>query len=142
MSVIIAYLTFNGNCREAMTFYQECLGGQLFFQSIGDSVLSGQWPEKLRKFILHAVLKSENIVLTGTDMVGEKGLIKGNSVSLLLQCQSENAVVDCYQKLAVGGEPTSPPEETNWGDVLGGLTDKFGNNWLLKYERHSKVNKN
>jgi PhnB protein len=22
------YLVFNGNCREAMTFYQSCLGGE------------------------------------------------------------------------------------------------------------------
>ena len=40
MSTINAYLTFNGNCREAMTFYQKYLGGKLSFQTIGESPLS------------------------------------------------------------------------------------------------------
>ena len=29
MKEINAYLIFNGNCREAMTFYQKCLGAEL-----------------------------------------------------------------------------------------------------------------
>ena len=29
MSKIIADLNFSGTCREAMTFYQQCLGGEL-----------------------------------------------------------------------------------------------------------------
>ena len=29
MPTLNPYLTFNGNCREAMTYYKECLGGEL-----------------------------------------------------------------------------------------------------------------
>ena len=31
MTHINAYLNFNGNCREAMTFYAECLGGEAIY---------------------------------------------------------------------------------------------------------------
>jgi PhnB protein len=31
------YLIFNGNCREAMTFYQSCLGGELNVMTFGEA---------------------------------------------------------------------------------------------------------
>jgi PhnB protein len=40
MTQINSYLTFNGNCQEAMIFYQKCLGGELTFQTVGESPLS------------------------------------------------------------------------------------------------------
>ena len=46
---IHSYLTFSGNCREAMTFYQECFGGTLTFQTVGDSPMSGKLPKKMKK---------------------------------------------------------------------------------------------
>ena len=48
MTQINSYLTFSGNCREAMTFYRECLGGELYFQTIGESPLSEKMPEQMR----------------------------------------------------------------------------------------------
>jgi PhnB protein len=36
MTQINGYLHFNGDCREAMTFYRECLGGELSLQTIGE----------------------------------------------------------------------------------------------------------
>jgi len=30
------YLNFDNNCREAMNFYKDCLGGELFFQTVGE----------------------------------------------------------------------------------------------------------
>lgn len=38
------YLLFDGNCAEAMTFYQACLGGELTITKIGDSPMKGQYP--------------------------------------------------------------------------------------------------
>jgi PhnB protein len=47
MAQINSYLTFSGNCREAMTFYKECLGGELAFQTVGESPLSDQMPKQM-----------------------------------------------------------------------------------------------
>jgi len=49
---INGYLTFNGNCREAMNFYKKCLGGELTFQTIGDSPLSEKMNSKMQNAIL------------------------------------------------------------------------------------------
>jgi PhnB protein len=134
MSVIQSYLTFSGNCREAMNFYRDCLGGTLYFQTVGESPLAEKMPEKMREMILHSSLENGGLVLMGSDMVPDSGLRKGNAVSLSLMCESENEIRESYRKLSEGGQPTHPIEKTFFGAMLGGLTDKYGNHWLLHYE--------
>lgn len=136
MTRINVYLTFNGNCREAMTFYRDCLGGELTFQTIGDSPMAGRMPPEINKNILHSTLVSDTLLLMGSDMVGEKGLVKGNTVSLMLDCASEAEIRACYTRLSEGGRATHPLEDTFWGALFGDLTDKFGNQWLLHYDRN------
>jgi PhnB protein len=131
MANIQSYLTFNGNCLEAMTFYQECLGGKLSVQTVGELPLSEPMPLCMKQCVLHATLTKDNLVLTASDMVPEAGLIKGNSVSLLLNCNSEAEARDCYEKLSAGGDATHPLSTTFWGAIFGDLIDKFGNQWLI-----------
>lgn len=138
MSIINSYLTFNGNCREAMTFYKKCLGGKLELQTIGESPLANRMPPKMKDCILHATLVSDKLVLMGSDMVPQAGLIKGNAVSLMLDCSSEKEIKDYYKKLSAGGEATHPLETTFFGAMLGGLSDKFGNHWLLHFKKNKK----
>lgn len=139
MSRIHAYLTFNGNCREAMTFYQDCLGGELTLQTIGDSPMSDAMPPHMKDCILHANLQSEALVILGSDMVGEQGLVKGNSVSLMLDCSSEQEISTCYARLSAGGQATHPLENTFWGALFGDLTDRYGIHWLLHYDKKQPV---
>jgi len=133
--IIQSYLTFSGNCREAMNFYKECLGGELFFQTIGETPISEKLPKKMKGFILHASLTKGDLVLMASDMVPDSGLVKGNSVSLSLDCDNEKEIKEVYKKLSEGGEPTHPLEITFFGVMLGGLKDKFGINWLLHYQK-------
>ena len=136
MTNINSYLTFNGNCREAMTFYKECIGGDLSFQTIGESPLSGKMPSQMKENILHSTLTNGDVVIMATDCVRDEGLIKGNTISLCLNCSSEEEIKDCYKKLAEGGTADHPLEDTFWGAVFGDLTDMFGNHWLLNYTRN------
>lgn len=135
MAQIHSYLTFNGNCREAMTFYQECLGGQLTIQTVGESPLSIKMPKQMKDCILHATLTKEALVLQGSDMVPKAGLVKGNTVSLSLDCNSEEEIKEIYQKLSTNGTTDHPLEHTFWGALFGGLTDKYGNHWLLNHNK-------
>lgn len=134
MSVIQSYLTFSGNCREAMNFYRDCLGGELFFQTIGESPMAAKMPERMKEMILHASLNNGPLAILGSDMVPDGGLIKGNAVSLSLTVDSEEEMQNSFTKLSEGGKITYPIEATFFGALLGGLTDKFGNHWLLHYE--------
>lgn len=138
MTQINAYLTFNGNCREAMAFYQECLGGELTLQTIGDSPMAERMPPKMKEHILHSTLTKDGLVLMASDMVAEEGLQKGNSVSLMLNCGSEAEIKTCYARLSSGGTATHPLENTFWGALFGDLTDRFGNHWLLHFDKNQK----
>jgi PhnB protein len=127
------YLTFNGNCREAMTFYRDCIGGELTLQTIGESPVAERMPAQMKQSILHSTLRNSSFVLMGSDMCDEQGLNRGNAVSLLLDCGSEHQIKDCYERLAQGGEATHKVERTFWGALFGDLVDKYGNRWLLNF---------
>lgn len=139
MAQIRSYLTFAGNCRDAMQFYRDCLGGELTFQTIGESPLAGAMPAEMRDCILHSTLTRGDMVLMASDMVADDGLQKGNAVSLMLDCDSEEDIRMRYARLADGGEATHPIEVSFWGALFGDLTDRFGNRWLLHYD--GNVNK-
>jgi PhnB protein len=135
---IDSYLTFNGNCKEAMEFYRDCLGGELSLQTIGESPLSDKMPQKMKDYILHSILIRDSLVLMGSDMVGEQGLQKGNAVSLSLNCDTEEEIKNFYAKLSRGGKADHPLENSFWGALFGDLTDKYGNHWLLHFDKNQK----
>ena len=135
--MIHPYLTFAGNCRQAMYFYQSCFGGELSFQTIGETPLAADMPKEMKDRILHATLTKNNLVLMASDMVPDGGLIRGNAVSLSLECSSEEEIKSTYEKLSVGGKKDHPLENTFWGALFGDLTDQFGNHWLLHYEKQA-----
>lgn len=118
-----------------MTFYRDCLGGELSFQTIGESPISEKMPEQMKDSILHATLTKDNLVLMASDMVSEKGLIKGNSVSLSLSCSSEEETKKCYEDLSKEGTANHSLEISFWGALFGDLTDKYGNHWILNYNK-------
>jgi PhnB protein len=141
MKTLNPYITFSGNCREAMEFYQECLGGELHFQTMGESLFLKNTPGKMKKLIVHAVLDCENFVLMGSDMVDDIGLVKGNTVSIVLHCTTEKEIRSCYKKLSEDGKPTHPLAITFWGTLFGCLTDRYGNLWMLSYSKKTKNEK-
>ena len=76
MTQIYAYLNFNGNCREAMTFYKECLRGELTLQTVEGSPIEAQCPTAMKHQVLHASLMKNGLLLMGSHMIGPDGFIK------------------------------------------------------------------
>lgn len=131
MKKLNPYFTFNGNCREAMKFYQKCFGGKLYFQTAGEMAVPGKMPAKMKKIIVHASLTSESFALMGSDMVDDPGLIKGNTVSVSMSFSTEKELRSCYKKLSYGALQTYPVQYNFYGMLFGSLTDRYGNHWLL-----------
>ena len=122
-----------------MNFYKDCPGRELTLQTIGESPLADKMPAAMKHCILHATLTKESLILMGSDMVGEQGLVKGNAVSLAINCSSNEEIQNFYEKLSVGGKRDHALEESFWGATFGDLTDKYGNHWLLNFEKNKKV---
>ena len=135
MKTLNPYITFNGNCREAMEFYHRCLGGDLRLQTLSESPVAQKLPGNMKEAILHAELTCKHFVLMGSDMVQDEYLVKGNAMGIVLHCTSEKEVSACYNKLSQGGKQTHPLKTTFWGTLFGCLTDKYGNHWLLNYSK-------
>lgn len=131
MPKVTAYLNFRGNCREAMSFYQQCLGGELFLQTLGEQANSKKMPIPMKNIVLHATLTNENLIIMGSDMLSDEGLKKGNAVSLMLHCDTQEEMSHFYQKLSLGGKQIQPIAKSIWGAWFGDLIDKFDNQWLL-----------
>lgn len=136
MPSISSYLTFNGNCREAMTFYRDCLGGELVLETIGDLPMSAKIPCEMKALVVQATLTKGQMEIVATDMGNENQIVKGNAVALLLDCDSEEEARLVYHKLSNGGEQTHPLEDSFWGALFGNLRDRFGNHWLIRFERY------
>lgn len=128
------YLNFNGQCREAMEFYQRCFGGELTLQKISESPMAAQMPSEEGPKILHGYLTNRNIHIYGSDMIGS-GLNRGNGVTLLLNCQTGTEINTYFANLAQGGQIKMPLHQSFWGATYGELTDKFGIMWMFNYSK-------
>ena len=136
MTQINAYLNFSGNCREAMTFYQESLGGDLALHEVGDSAMASELPPEAAKNILHSMLTNKGLVLMASDMIGMQK-VQGNNVALSINCSSEEEGYTFFTRLSAGGEVDHPFAPMFWGALFGAFTDKFGIRWMVNYDKQA-----
>jgi len=134
MAQINAYVGFNGQCREAMTFYKECMGGELTIMPVKGSPGEAHCPDGIKDGILHSSLVNKDLVLMGTDMTGPGGYIKGNNIALSVNCTSEEEIHTFFSKLSAGGQVLQPIQKQFWGALFGMVMDKFGLCWMFNYE--------
>lgn len=139
MTQINAYIGFNGQCREAMNFYKECLGGELSLMTVEESPIAAQCPEAIKGHIVHAMLVNNGLVLMGSDMVSPDGYTKGNNVALSLNCSSEEEINNFYNRLSEGGRIIDPLKDQFWGALFGVTADKYGIVWMLNYDKNPKA---
>jgi PhnB protein len=135
MAQICPYIWFNGNCKEAMTYYKECLGGELFLQTIGGSPVEEHLPPEAKDKILHSTLTKGEFLLQASDMAGHSGYNPGNNFGLSVNCSSEEEISTFYNNLAAGGEILDPLKTQFWGAIFGVLKDKFGMSWMFNYDQ-------
>jgi PhnB protein len=140
MTQINAYVNFSGNCREAMTFYKESLGGELTLQTVGGSPIESQCPAAMKDQVLHSTLvKNGTLLLMGSDMAGPEGIISGNNIALSVNCSSEKEINEFFLRLSASGKIIDPLKEQFWGAIFGVLTDKFGIRWMFNYDKNQNV---
>ena len=132
-----SYLFFNGNCAEAMEFYKNCIGGEVQAMTIGESPMAAEAsPEDQNKVMNASLMKGEQALFMASDNFMDIDEVHhGNSVSIVLDCDSEEQLRDIYSKLVEGGKPGQTPQDVFWGAVYGDLHDKYGFRWMLNYTK-------
>jgi PhnB protein len=126
------YLTFNGNCREAMNFYKECLGGTLEIFTYEGTTLEDHAQDKNN--VMHSTLTSGDMVIMGADSMINHSASTGNNVSLSINCTSREELDNYFEKLGAGGKITMSKQDTAWDAYFGMIIDKFGVNWMFNYD--------
>jgi PhnB protein len=121
------YLFFNGDAREAMTFYQSVFGGDLEIMTFGDQGMEGPDADK----VMHSYLGSPTVNLMGSDAPPGTSITRGNNVGLSLSGDGGGELRGWFDALADGGETQVPLEKQAWGDEFGQIVDRFGVIWLV-----------
>jgi PhnB protein len=116
-----------------MTFYKECLGGELTMQSVGESPMAGQMKPDTHTKILHATLAGKGFTIMASDMIGPGGVTKGNMIALALGSGNKEELRTFFGKLSAGGNVTHPLKEEFFG-TYGDLTDKYGVGWMFNHQ--------
>ena len=136
MTQAIAYLAFNGNCAEAMRFYERALDGKLeVLMSGADSPIAEDIPKEFADRILHA-----RLVLPGGGMLyaGDAPAhmpyegIKGVSITVDYASVAEAEKV--FAALAAGGQVGMPMQPAFWAKRFGMCVDRFGTPWMVNGE--------
>jgi len=132
---IIPYVSFPGNAAEAMKFYHECLGGDLFIQTIGESPMAAQFPREMHNSVLHSTITKNGVLQLGaSDVDGGGALTSDGTVALSLTCDTRDELEKCYSHLSAGGEATRPLHDFFAG-TIGAAKDKYGKNWMFYCEK-------
>lgn len=128
------YLNFDGQCRQAFTFYQQVLGGVLAtMQTHGESPMAAHTPPEWHDRILHARLVVGEEELMGSDSP-PNGHAQPQGFAVSLNIDSAAEAERIFAALAEGGAVQMPLQQTFWAGRFGMVTDRFGVPWMVNCE--------
>ena len=134
MPSLTPYLLFDGNCAEAMTFYQRCLGGDLSLTKAGDSPMRAQLPPELHDLVINAHLVSGDLQITASDWFHPTRRPRpGNTVCVYISNAAYADLQRYFDRLSEDADPALLDPLTNlpFGSY-GALTDKYGMRWMFQ----------
>lgn len=126
------YLFFDGNCAEAMRFYEKTLAGKLeAMMTAGEAPRGEEPPPAFPDRILHARLNLDGHVLMASDWAASEPYegMNGFAISLAYPAVAEARRV--FDALADGGKVDMAFGETFWVEAFGMVTDRFGIRWMI-----------
>ncbi len=128
-------LSFNGNCAEAIRFYEQTLPGKILFElSWGESPLAKSVPPEWRTKICHSTLIVGDATFHGVDVLpGTYELPRGFSIGLDIDDPEESDRL--FRCFAEQGRVQVPLQETFWARRYGKVVDQFGIAWEMNCGR-------
>lgn len=131
MSQLNAYLFFDGDCADAMRFYERTLGGKLDLITHAESPIAGETPPGSADRIMHARLAMDGGTLMASDSMAGQHYEGMHGFSLTLVYPTATDARRIFDALAQGGRVTMPIQKTFWAEAFGMLVDRFGTPWMV-----------
>ena len=121
------YISFAGNARQAMEFYEQVFGGDLRLNTFGEFGMQDQ-PDG----IMHAMLETPSgYTIMAADTPPGQPHQPGNNISVSLSGEDADELRGYWDKLSDGGTVMMPLEKQMWGDEFGMVVDRFGIAWMV-----------
>lgn len=131
----IPFLLFDGNCAEVMTFYHQCLGGDLSITKLGDTPMKANFPKKKHDRTINAYIKNGDIEISATDWMASPDFepLQGNTFAIYVTGNTVNELQPIFDKLRDGNNNTRLQElhEMPFG-LYGQFYDKYGVQWIFR----------
>ncbi|MDT2010210.1 VOC family protein [Rhodococcus opacus] len=123
------YISFAGNAREAMEFYQGVFGGTLNLNTFGEY---GSPDAEGADKIMHGMLETDSgFTLMGADTPPGMEHNPGTNIAVSLSGDDADRLRGYWEKLCDGGTVSMPLEKQVWGDEFGACLDRFGISWMV-----------
>jgi PhnB protein len=124
------YISFDGNARSAMEFYESVFGGTLRINTFGE--LGGEDAGPVADKVMHGMLETaRGFTLMAGDMPPGMEHSPGNNIAVSLSGDDADELRGYWEKLTADGTVTMPLEMQMWGDEFGMCTDQFGISWMV-----------
>ena len=132
MSQLDPYLTFDGNCAEAMRFYERVLGGKIgMMMKNSESPMAEQGSPSDGERIMHARVEIDGRLLMASDAMAGQPYTPMSGFSLTLVYPTTDKARRVFDALAEGGTVRMPLQKTFWVESFGMVVDRFGTPWMV-----------
>ncbi|MGH3276878.1 MAG: VOC family protein [Streptosporangiaceae bacterium] len=122
------YLSFNGNARKALEFYESVFGGHLNMTTFASFGRTGPDGER----IMHGMLETrDGYTIMGADVTSDMRYEAPAGVSVILSGEDSEILRGYFAKLAASGTTTMPLQKQSWGDEFGMCVDGYGIPWMV-----------
>ncbi|MGC4002321.1 MAG: glyoxalase/bleomycin resistance/extradiol dioxygenase family protein [Pirellulales bacterium] len=129
-----AYLTFEGNCAEALKFYERAIGAKVeLAMTHGASPMAEHSPKEWHDKILHASVRVGSTSFFASDAPPGR-YVRPAGFALSINLVDPVLAEKTFAALSEGGEVGFPLQKTFWAVLFGVVTDRFGTPWMVNCE--------
>ena len=129
------FLLFDGNCAEAMNFYQKCFDGDLTLTKLGDTSMKAQFPPEKHNRIINANLKSGTIDISAADWMASPDYepVQGNMYAIFVTGETYDELKKVFDKLKYRAKRDwfQDLHDMPFG-TYGQFYDRYGVQWIFK----------
>jgi PhnB protein len=132
------YLNFDGNCEEALKFYEKALGAKpVMMMRYGESPMAQETAKEMHQKILHGRLTlGENVIMASDAPSGRFKGQAGFCINIGVDTSEEAELL--FNALSEKAEISMPLAQTFWALRFGMLVDQFGVPWMVNCENKAQ----
>ena len=128
------FISFNGNCREAMEFYAKVFKSEVLdVMKYSDAPADPSEPmdpaDADKIMYAHVLIGDKNIMFC--DMPSSIPAVVGNNFVPTINVESQEEVMRIFNELKEGGESYMEPQKIFFSECYGHVKDRFGIIWNI-----------